>query len=531
MNLVLTIAMGEEYRRMCSLTHPSIQAYAQKIGAEFMCIDKVTVSETTPHWEKFQISKLLDKYDRILYIDTDIIIRDDCPILFDIVSADKLGVFNEASFTDRSQELMIDCCKQYNIKLPNWNGKYFNTGVMIISQVHKELFIKPDIEYFSFYEQSYLNMMIAHLEIKIFELEYKFNRMTCMDRFTGENRHASYIIHYAGYPSLDFVMGIIEKDLAKWKNDEDYNYKKHLCIQVNGGLGDQVCAEPALRYLINLYPNDEIIITSHWPRLFKHLSTNNVKIVSHGNENFRMDTPYWIRQSLPGPNTINWMVVSHLLCHTVDYCSIALLKRTLPIMERQIQFHVNLKDYSKVYDLVGTTDLKDFIVIHPGKHWNSKTFPVEYWQEIIDKVSEKHPVIIIGKEELGDPPDYIVGARGTVDVDPKENIDLRNKLTIGELAALLSQSKGLISNDSAPIHLAGAFDNWIYLLPSCKHPDHVLPYRNGSTLYKTKSFYKKLIIDDVESRPTQVHETSAEIENIDWNKYLMYTNHIIDGII
>ena len=522
MNLVLTISIGDVYERMKVLTHPSIEAYAKRIGADFLCIDEKTISETTPHWEKFQIVALLEKYDRIIYLDTDILVRDDCDNLFDIIPEDCLGVFNEAPFTNRSLELMIDTCKKYNVTLPEWDGKYYNSGVMVISQIHRKLFEKPEVEHFSFYEQTYLNMMVAHLGIKIKTLSYIYNRMSCMDQYTGEERHASQIMHYAGFPNLETVLEIIQRDVIKWADARgNYEYDKHLYISVNGGLGDQICAEPALRYLIKQYPNDEIVIATHWPRLFKHLDAT---VIQHGKANLRMDTPYWIRTSLPGPETVNWAIVSHLLCHTVDYCSIALLKRTLPVLDRQIRFE--LGNPEKLYDIAETKDFSKHTVIHPGKHWDSKTLPVEYWQAIIDRFAKIGPVAIVGKSERGDPPDYIAGARGTVDVDGSKVLDLREKLSLGDFGNLLSQAKCLISNDSAPIHLAGAFDNWIYIIPTCKHPDHILPYRNGSTGYKTKSFYKRLVLDDVESRPTQVEETSADVKNIKWDDYLLPVGEI-----
>jgi len=532
MNLVLTIAIGPEYEEMKKLTHPSIRDYAKKIGADFLCIKEKKLAKSTPHWDKFQINELLLKYERILYVDTDLIIREDCPNLFDVVPKTLLGAFNEAPFTDRSKELLIDCCKEYGITLPTWNGKYYNTGVLVLSQIHRSLFEKPEKEYFSFYEQSYLNMMIAYLGVKMYDLNHKYNRMTCMDRFIGEERFASYIIHYAGYPNLNYVIEIINKDLNKWKRDKsfEYTYNRHLYISVNGGLGDQICAGPALEYLIEIYPEDEVVIASHWPRIFEHLKGENVSVVEHGCANLKDDTPYWIRSTLPGPETVNWAIISHLLCHTVDYCSISLLRRILPISRKRIKFHVELKDYSNLFELVGRDDLSEFVVIHPGRHWESKTFPKEYWQKIIDGAVKKSDVILIGKTEPGDPPDYIAGARGTVDIEPNGAIDLRDRLTLGELGALLSVADILISNDSAPVHLAGAFNNWIYLIPSCKHPDHVLPYRNGSPWHKAKSFYKKLTLDDVESRPTQVYPTSAEGSNINWDDYLCDPELIVENI-
>jgi hypothetical protein len=71
MNLVLTLAIGNEYSTIAKATHPSLRAYAKRIGADFKVIDRPAIAKTTPHWEKFQIAKLLDTYERIAYIDTD----------------------------------------------------------------------------------------------------------------------------------------------------------------------------------------------------------------------------------------------------------------------------------------------------------------------------------------------------------------------------------------------------------------------------------------------------------------------------
>ena len=386
MNLVLTISVGDAYEKMSAITHPSIRKYAEKIGADFININEKKISKTTPHWEKFQIFDLLSKYKRILYLDTDLVVREDCPNLFHEVIDGKLGMFNEAPFTDRSKELLIDVCRQYGVTLESWNGKYFNSGVMVISRRHKNLFKKPEREVFNFYEQSYLNMMIAKEDIYMHELDYKFNRMTCMDRFTGEERHNSYIIHYAGYPSLEYILDLIPKDLHKWGNDSSkgYDYIRHIYVSVSGGLGDQIAAEPSVRFMRkDLYPNDDFVIATHWPELFRHLKMEGVRVCEHGKADLLIDIPYYITQTLPGPDTVNWAIVSHLLSHTVDYSSIAIMKRTLPAFDRTIRFELVEKYYEDLYDHISKEELKDGLVVHPGRHWNSKTFPKEYWLSLI----------------------------------------------------------------------------------------------------------------------------------------------------
>lgn len=521
--LVLTIAVGQLYEEMTKSTHPTFKAYANKIGADFLAITKSTSS--SPHWEKFQIYDLLNKYERILYIDSDILIRPDSPNIFDIVPKDKLGAFNEAPWTDGRQISIYETCQAYDVKLPNWNGAYYNTGVMVISRIHKQLFKKPEKEFFNFYEQGYLNMIFHKTETWMFDLDYKFNRMSCMDRFTGEERFASYFMHYAGFPNINMICGLIADDLKKWQKDNPkFKYQRHILIDVQGGLGDQIDAEPAIRFMKKyVYPEDDIIIKTHFPRLFEHL---NLPTYLHQDVRRKADTPYFYINTLPNTETVTWSIVSNLLCHTVDYCSIAVLRRTLPFEDKRIHLNVNKEDLEEIYKLIGDEgfDYQSLVLVHPGRHWQSKTFPKEYWQNLVNNLhSAGLKVCLIGRDADE--------TRGVWDIDTKPGmLDTRNLLSLGGLIALISKAGTLLSNDSAPIHIAGAFNNNIVLIPTCKHPDHILPYRFPDRNYKQCSIYKKLTLDDCDSAPTTVHGSSAEFIKNEWSTYLPEAQDVVDKI-
>lgn len=521
-NLVLTIAVGERYEQMKELTHPSIKKYAERIGADFLCIDKSNCS--SPHWEKFQIYDLLNQYRRIIYLDTDILVREDCPSLFKIVPELQLGMFNEMPYTSQRNLSLIDSCKNYGIILKNWNGEYYNTGVIVLSRQHKYLFKKPEKEVFDFYEQGYFNAMLhkelekSGNELTIFKLHYRFNRMTCMDQFTGEERYNSYIMHYAGYPSLDFVLNIMKKDIGVWSLNH-YQYQRHILIDVQGGMGDQIDAEPSIRFMLeHIYPNEDVNILTHYPSLFKHLT--KAKVFMHGEFKTKYDAPFYHTVSLPGPDVgIMWTVVSNLLCHTVDFCSMSLLRRTLPLKDKTINLEVNKKALQEVKKLVGE-DLKNIVLIHAGRHWESKTFPIQWWQDVIDGLQrEGKRVCLMGKDEK---------TRGALDLEVREGmIDTRNLLDIDMLIALISEAGILVTNDSAPVHIAGAFDNWVILIPTCKHPDHILPWRNGTIYYKTKALYKKLMLDKYRQAPTEIEESRGDKLVGDYFDYLPNVEDVV----
>ncbi len=503
--LVLTLSIGEEYEELSKITHPIIKKYADKIGADFHAISEQKISDTTPHWEKFQIYNLLNKYDRILYVDTDIIIRDDCPDLFEEVDMSLLGAFNEAQFTQRNPSF-YKSCETYGINYENWNGEYYNTGVMVLSRIHKQLFKKPELEYMNFFEQGYINAVIHRDKIKTHNLSYKFNRVSALDVFTGEDRFASYIVHYAGAPNIGELTNLIKSDIARWEKDSpNYEYKKHIYICVQGGLGDQIDAEPAIRFLINnVYDGEDILIATHFPKIFSHLPA---QIVNHDDIKSAImpDTAYLSLDTLPDTEKPLWQFASQIMMHTTDFCSLSLMRRILPSMDKQIYLESNIEDFISVREILPEIDINNSILVHPGRGWKSKTFPEGWWKEIIDGISKKGiNTIIIGKDEGGD-----IGVQ-LFEIEGDNIFDLRNRLNLGEFISIISQAKVLISSDSSPIHVAGAFDNYIIVIPSAKHPEHVLPFRNGSVWYKSAALYNKLTLDGFKHAPSEIYGTTAD---------------------
>lgn len=500
---IVTIAIGDTYRKLADVTHPTIKAYAKKIDADFIDIDQRCISSTTPHFEKFQIFDLLNKYKRIAFIDTDILIREDCPDLFNLVPFDQLGAFNEGAFAERAGAMMM-VQKQYQSEI-EWDGTYYNTGVMVLSRRHKFLFRKPEMEISNFYEQSYLNLLFQRAKVNMFNLEYKFNRMTVMDRFTGEHRLASYIVHYAGCPNFDFMLDIMKKDRTAWaKAAPDFKYKRNIDIQVHGGLGDEICAEPAIRYVIEkAYPDANINITSWFPRVFMHLP-----VPIHAMNKFRRkeDTPYYRMDTMATHGCPSWRFISPNLLHCTDYSSMMCLRGTIPNTAKRIKLQVLPEDDEEVQKIVGDIDFDKAVLVHPGRGWPSKTFPASYWEQIVEKLCKSHPVIVIGKD--------VSDEQGTTKLKlPKEVVNAVNLLSLGGLISIINKAHVLLSNDSSPVHIAGAFDNHIVLIPTCKHPDHVLPYRYGRQNFNAVAVYKKLTCEAINSTPTEVHG-----QTIDWVK-------------
>jgi len=194
---IFVLCIGDFYKSVSEFTHPLIKEYANKIGADF--IECTETKLPYPHYAKLEIYNLLDKYDRILYLDTDILISPNTPNIFDIVPENKLGLLDESilGYNDKFIEFLKTYGKEY---VNSWSThqKCYNAGVIVCSKIHKDLFKLPDTFIKHYWEQSYLNLRILQEKMEVFELPMQYNRMVYLDIVTNEHRLKSYIVHYAG---------------------------------------------------------------------------------------------------------------------------------------------------------------------------------------------------------------------------------------------------------------------------------------------------------------------------------------------
>lgn len=508
---VVTICAGDLYQRIGEITHPSLQAYAMKCNADFIVMDKIDPRHTCPGYQKLELREFFEVYERVLYVDSDIIIREDAPDLFQAVPVETVALYNEGANLERRDSK--------GIFMPDahaWvqDRTYYNTGVMLVSRCHIDLFIQPAKEVDNFYEQTHLNWRLHQLGYPVFQLHHKFNRMMWVSNLTGENRLDSYFLHYAGQFSntpadvQEMTLRVMREDLLAWKEAATHQYPKHIYIETGGGLGDVVASEPVVRHLIeNLFEGDNFILKTEHPDAFHHLRHSNVTILGPGESTA---DPGALRIKLsPAESDARTLFATPVLCHMTDYSSL-------------MAFHGQLSADDKRIRLPGFFNedpLKKHpgkaVLIHAGRSWPSKTFPTDWWQEVINELHRRNtPVILIGHDSKED---------STFGVLPVElgkfpgSVDLRNQLSLKQLIAVVARCTVLLSNDSAPIHIAGAFDNWIGLLATAKAPHLILPYRYGTQTWKAEALNIGLIernyqpgqLDDVRADHATVAEVSA----------------------
>jgi ADP-heptose:LPS heptosyltransferase len=116
-----------------------------------------------------------------------------------------------------------------------------------------------------------------------------------------------------------------------------------------------------------------------------------------------------------------------------------------------------LKEYSQ----------KSFVVIHPTVSWPNRTLGTKWWDELVTILFKNNILpVIVGT--------YVDA------ITPSNNIlDLRNQLSIQEIAYLIDQSKVFIGFDSGILNVAGTTSTHIIGIFTHVKAEFRMPYRNG----------------------------------------------------
>jgi alpha-N-acetylglucosamine transferase len=190
-------------------THPIIKKYAESCYADFIVIgDEVVEKEKTEfdvhHQRVRKVYGLFDEYDRILQMDSDVLIRDNCPNLFDVVPEDSIGLLyedvgsrkeNRRARIKQAQEMFGDI---------GWTEGYINGGVSLYSRQHRDQYhpswFEPPFFSGKISPECEASYRLKKLGFKVYDWGYKFNHMSMFSESWNNyaSRFESYIIHYAG---------------------------------------------------------------------------------------------------------------------------------------------------------------------------------------------------------------------------------------------------------------------------------------------------------------------------------------------
>lgn len=278
--------------------------------------------------------------------------------------------------------------------------------------------------------------------------------------------------------------------------------ERNLLFKTWGGLGDQICAEPTLRYALSQFRNCNISLASEAPSLFRHLK---FKKVFDTKEEMPIWQNYLTFDTITPPDDSNlvWQFVCHMITNCVDFPSLCALRCQLPVRDREI--------FQQPQHPSALGHMRNCVFVHAGRHWPSKTFPAAWWNSVLChlKTNNVTPILIGGDTDDN---------RGTVEVNADGCIDLRNKLSISDSIWMLQRAAVLLTNDSSPLHMAASRDPddestghcWIGFIATCKHPDYISHFRHGQWSYREKNLGLGGIWEEMDHCPNKGEEVTVD---------------------
>jgi heptosyltransferase-2 len=145
-----------------------------------------------------------------------------------------------------------------------------------------------------------------------------------------------------------------------------------------------------------------------------------------------------------------------------------------------------------LYDFSIGEDEK-FITIAPGSVWYTKTFPDYKFAKLINILNDFNvKIVLIGGED-----DYGLCAKIKVLCKNLKVYNAAGKLTYLQSAELIRRSKVLLTNDSAPLHLANAVGTRVLAIFGATVPEFgFFPYGKDDKIFQ---------ISGLKCRPCAIH--------------------------
>ena len=155
--------------------------YAQRCGADYVLFDKPVINYFSASMERMRLieeEEWAEKYDNILYVDGDVIIKDTCPNLFDLYPQNTLRVCPTLMSKDwllKKETTMVNYFGEKKVL-----NNYFNGGVILfhkstLNLMRGKLKYRDRFTTYAFDDQSELNWVAMEHDVPITMMDRQFN--------------------------------------------------------------------------------------------------------------------------------------------------------------------------------------------------------------------------------------------------------------------------------------------------------------------------------------------------------------------
>lgn len=240
-----------------------------------------------------------------------------------------------------------------------------------------------------------------------------------------------------------------------------------------GGLGDDICRLPALKFLLRENPHARVTLAC---------ADYLVPIINHFFKPGELEEVISFKKMTPELMKRTWIQTktefftpmrTHLVLHAFSYiCD----RVDIPIEDQNyLQFRTEEIDVSKF------TLPPSFVVLTPGFTAPVRSLPAKTWNEIADYLNSRGvtPVYLGAREVVRGGPAEKIEGKFDEQIDYTKGLDLRDQTSLLEAARIMSESLAVVGLDNGLLHVAGGTDVPIIAAYTNASPDHRLPIREN----------------------------------------------------
>ena len=253
---------------------------------------------------------------------------------------------------------------------------------------------------------------------------------------------------------------------------------KDICLDLSecNGLGDLICATPAIKKISEAY-DTKILVISKMPEVFKNNPYVERSIKSSSVDMGYIKDNYIVHNSFYNVGKKNERGVEYKH-NTIDIRQFHAINLGFMLGKDEMEcFYIPTEECS--FEI----PKKPYILIHPVSTWPSRTWSAKNWMNLTKELNDKgYDVVSIGKDssETG----FFNVQKPVFNFEIEKGMNLMNKTTISDCWHLMINAAAFVTMDSGLLHLAGTTDVPIIHLGSSIKPEFRIPYRDNRQDYK-----------------------------------------------
>lgn len=176
---VVTVASGDKGEELLAISEPSLAAYAERCGADYIVLHP-PLNQRFPLAAKWHVAGVLDHYERIAFIDADVLVPPSAGNIFDAVPRGAFGIVDELRYVLRGWPGLVAGYQRFRegqglgrAFVPH----YLNSGVYVAERSHKAALAAPvkPCHVDHCIEQHQLNAMLDTLGVPVHLLPERWN--------------------------------------------------------------------------------------------------------------------------------------------------------------------------------------------------------------------------------------------------------------------------------------------------------------------------------------------------------------------